>query len=162
MQVQENLKIHLVEGALEKAKRGEFRLPVPVGYFWSRDTGLEIDPDRRVQEAVPAVFRLFDRLHSARQVHKHMCREGLLFPRPADGKRLDSLRWGLPTHRNVIQVLQNPFYAGAYAYGKSRYRTTLVEGRPAKSYGHRRPRSEWTVLLRDHHAARPRAPYPAP
>lgn len=146
------MRRRLVEGALEKAKRGEFRLPVPVGYLWSRNAGLEVDPDRRVQEAVHTVFHLFDRLHSARQVHKHMCREGLLFPRPADGKRLDSLRWSLPAYRNVIQVLQNPFYAGAYAYGKSSYRTTLVEGRPAKSYGHRRPRSEWTVLLRDHHA----------
>jgi len=146
------MRRRLIEGAREKAKRGEFRIPVPIGYLWSRETGLELDPDRRVQDAIHTVFGLFDRLQSGRQVHKHLCREGLLFPRPADGKRLDSLRWSLPAYRNVISVLQNPFYAGAYAYGKSSHRTTLVGGRPTKTYGHGRPQSEWMVLLRDHHA----------
>lgn len=49
-------------------------------------------------------------------------------------------------------MLQNPFYAGAYAYGKSTHRTTLVDGRLTKTYGHDRPMAAWRVLLRDHHA----------
>jgi hypothetical protein len=61
-------------------------------------------------------------------------------------------RWIKPAYRNIISVLQNPFYAGAYAYGKSTSRTMLVEGRLTKSYGHSWPMSAWTVLLRDHHA----------
>lgn len=147
------MRRRLVEGAQAKAKRGEFRIPVPIGYLWSSETGLEMDPDRRVQEAIRAVFRLFERLESARQVHKQLCREGLLFPRPADAKRQRPLRWILPSYRNVVSVVQNPFYAGAYAYGKSTHRTTLVGNRLSKSYGHARPMSEWAVLLHDHHAA---------
>jgi hypothetical protein len=58
----------------------------------------------------------------------------------------------LPAYRNIISILQNPFYAGAYAYGKRTHRTTLVGDRIRKSYGHRRPMAEWPVLLRDHHA----------
>ena len=58
-----------------------------------------------------------------------------------------------PCYRNVISVLQNPFYAGAYAYGKAVVQTKIVDGSLRKSYGHRRPMSEWTVLLRDHHEA---------
>lgn len=146
------MRRRLVEGAQAKARRGEYRLAVPIGYLWARDTGLEMDPDRRIQEAIHATFRLFERFESARQVLLHMVREGILFPRPAEGKRHGTTQWLPPGYRNIIAVLQNPFYAGAYAYGKSTHRTTLVEGRLNKTYGHDRPMEAWTVLLRDHHA----------
>lgn len=145
------LRRRLLEAAVAKARRGELRMPVPVGYLWHRDTGLVLDPDRRIQDAIRTVFLLWERLGSARQVLRHMRKEGLLFPRPADGKRLDKLVWQPPVYRNVLNVLQNPFYAGAYAYGKSAVRTTIVDGRVRKSYGNARPRESWTVLLRDHH-----------
>ena len=48
-------------------------------------------------------------------------------------------------------MLKNPFYAGAYAYGKGEKRTEIVDGRARKSYGHRKPLEEWEVLLKDHH-----------
>lgn len=146
------MRRRLVEGAQAKARRGEYRLAVPVGYLWARDTGLEMNPDRRIQEAIHAVFRLFERFESARQVLLHMVREGMLFPRPAEGTRHGTLQWLPPVYRNIIALLRNPFYAGAYAYGKSTHRTTVVEGRLAKTYGHDRPMEAWTVLLRDHHA----------
>ncbi|MBZ4336728.1 recombinase family protein [Corallococcus sp. AS-1-12] len=147
------MRRRLVEGAQAKARRGEYRLGVPVGYRWEHKTVPEMEPDRRVQEAIRTVFRLFERFESARQVHQHMCREGVLFPRPGDGKRAGApYRWETPAYRNIISVLQNPFYAGAYAYGKSTARTTLVEGRLTKSYGHALPMERWAVLLREHHA----------
>lgn len=147
------MRQRLVEGAQAKARRGEYRVGVPVGYLWEHKTAPEMDPDRRVQEVIRTLFRLFERFESARQVHQHMCREGMLFPRPSDGKRAGApYRWGAPAYRNIISVLQNPFYAGAYAYGKSTARTTLVEGRLTKSYGHSLPMERWSVLLRDHHA----------
>jgi DNA invertase Pin-like site-specific DNA recombinase len=144
------MRRRLVEGVEAKAQRGEYRLAVPVGYLWTRATGLELDPDRRVQDAIRTVFRLFDRFESARQVLLHMVRDGIRFPRP--GNRHGPLQWLAPVYRNIISVLQNPFYAGAYAYGKSTHRTTLVEGRLTKTYGHDRPMAAWRVLLRDHHA----------
>jgi hypothetical protein len=112
-----------------------------------------MDPDRRIQDAVRSVFRLFERLGSATQVLLHMRREELLFPRPVDGKSTSELTWRAPAYRNVISVLQNPFYAGAYAYGKSRVQTALVDGSLRKTYGRTRPMEEWTVLARDHHEA---------
>jgi DNA invertase Pin-like site-specific DNA recombinase len=145
------LRRRLLEAAVAKARRGELRMPVPVGYLWHRDTGLVLDPDRRIQDAIRTVFLLWERFGSARQVLRQMRKEGLLFPRPADGKRLVKLVWQPPVYRNVLSVLQNPFYAGAYAYGKSAVRTTIVDGRVRKSYGNARPRESWTVLLRDHH-----------
>jgi hypothetical protein len=52
-----------------------------------------------------------------------------------------------------MQILHNPLYAGAYAFGKNAQRTRIVDGRAHKVSGFRKPREEWTVLLRDNHAA---------
>jgi DNA invertase Pin-like site-specific DNA recombinase len=146
------MRRRLVEGVEAKAQRGEYRLTVPVGYLWTREAGLELDPDRRVQEVIRTVFRLFDRFESARQVLLYLLREGIRFPRPGDGKRHGPWQWLAPVYRNIITVLQNPFYAGAYAYGKSTHRTTVVDGRLIKTYGHHQPMAAWRVLLRDHHS----------
>ena len=54
-------------------------------------------------------------------------------------------------YRNVISVLKNPFYAGAYAYGKGEKRTEIVDGRARKSYGHPKRLEDWDVLIKDHH-----------
>jgi DNA invertase Pin-like site-specific DNA recombinase len=147
------IRKRLVDAAVAKAKRGELRIGVPVGYVWSRDDGLMMDPDRRIQDAIRTVLRLFERLSSATQVLLHMRREGLLFPRPADGRSMAQLNWRPPVYRNVISVLQNPFYAGAYAYGKAHVQTELVDGSLRKVYGRARPMEQWTVLARDHHEA---------
>jgi DNA invertase Pin-like site-specific DNA recombinase len=145
------LRKRMLEAALAKARRGELRVLVPIGYVWSAELGLMMDPDRRVQEAVRTIFRLFDRLGSARQVLLHMRREGLNVPRPLDGRRAPPVAWRPPVYRTVIAVLQNPFYAGAYAYGKSQTRTTIVEGTVRKVHGRRRPMETWTALVREHH-----------
>lgn len=147
------IRKRLVDAAVAKARRGELRIGVPVGYVWNRDAELMMDPDRRIQDAIRTIFRLFERLGSATQVLLHMRREGLLFPRPSDAKRSTQLVWRAPCYRNVIAVLQNPFYAGAYAYGKSKVQTDLVDGSLRKRYGRARPMDAWTVLARDHHEA---------
>lgn len=147
------MRRRLLDAALAKAHRGELRFGVPIGLVWPAGGKIELDPDRRIQDAVRTVFRLFDRLGSARKVLLRMHADGLLFPRPADGKRITrgQVEWRLPSYRNIISVLQNPLYAGAYAYGRSESRTTIVDGRAVKKYGHARSQDAWTVLLRDHH-----------
>ena len=52
---------------------------------------------------------------------------------------MTSFEWAPIRYRNVIAVLKNPFYAGAYAYGKSENRTAIVDGRARKTYGHYLP-----------------------
>lgn len=147
------IRKRLVDAAVAKASRGELRISVPVGYLWSRESGLMMDPDRRVQEVVRTIFRLFERLGSATQVLLYMRREGLLVPRPVDGKLPAPSAWRAPAYRNVLSVLQNPFYAGAYAYGKSKVQTNLVDGSLRKRYGRARPMEAWPVLIQDHHEA---------
>jgi excisionase family DNA binding protein len=145
------LRARMLDAARAKARRGELRISVPIGYCWHREAGLGLDPDLRVQEAIRLIFARFRELGSARQVFRSLLAEQVHFPRPSDGKKLTSFAWTLIRYRNVISVLKNPFYAGAYAYGKGAKRTEIVDGRARTSYGHRRPLEEWEVLLKDHH-----------
>jgi hypothetical protein len=50
-----------------------------------------------------------------------------------------------------MQILHNPLYAGAYAFGRIAQKTRIVDGRARKVSGLKKPREEWNVLLRDNH-----------
>jgi excisionase family DNA binding protein len=145
------LRARMLDAARAKARRGELRISVPIGYIWHREIGLGFDPDLRIQEVVRLIFARFRQLGSARQVFLSRIAEQVHFPRPSDGKKLVAFEWTPIRYRNVISVLKNPFYAGVYAYGKGEKRTEIVDGRARKSYGHRKPLEEWEVLLKDHH-----------
>ena len=134
-----------------KALRGDLRISVPTGYIWHRELGLGLDPNVRVQEAVRVVFARFRQLGSARQALLSLAGEQMHFPRPSDGKTMVSFDWTPIRYRNVISILKNPFYAGAYAYGKSEKRTALVDGRVRTTYKHRKPFERWEAIIRDHH-----------
>src|SRR6202453_3613377 len=145
------LRARMYDAARSKARRGELRISVPIGYVWDREMGLGFDPDLRVQEATRLIFARFRELGSARQVLLSLAADQLLFPRPSDGKRMIAFDWTPIRYRNVISVLKNPFYAGAYIYGKSVNRTQIVDGRARKTYGHYRPLRDCEILLKDHH-----------
>ncbi|KAI5911886.1 recombinase family protein [Azoarcus sp. PA01] len=145
------LRTRMLDAARGKAHRGELRISVPVGYIWHREVGLGLDPNLRLQEVIRLVFARFRELGSARQVLLSLRAEQVHFPRPSDGRTLTHFDWTPIRYRNVISVLKNPFYAGAYAYGKSGKQTAIVEGRARKSYKHRKPFEEWDVLLKEHH-----------
>jgi excisionase family DNA binding protein len=145
------LRARMYDAARSKARRGELRIGVPLGYTWHREVGLGFDPDLRVQEVIRLIFAKFRECGSARQVLLRMTAEQVHFPRPSDGKRMITLEWRPIRYRNVISVLKNPFYAGTYAYGKSEKRTEVVDGHLRKSYGHHKPLEQCEILLKDHH-----------
>lgn len=147
------IRARMVDAARAKARRGELRISVPIGYIWHRDIGLSLDPDIRLQQVIRLVFDRFRQHGSARQTHLSLVAEGVVFPRPSGAARLTSFDWTPIRYRNVIGLLKNPFYAGAYAYGKSEKRVELVNGRARKTYGHGKPPEAWEVLIHDHHAA---------
>ena len=145
------LRSRMLDAARAKARRGELRISVPIGYFWHRELGLDFDPDRRLQEVIRLIFARFRELGSARQVFLVLRADKIHFPRPSDGRTLVSFDWTLIRYRNVISVLKNPFYAGAYVYGKSEKRTVIQDGRAHRSYGHGKPFDDWEVLIKGHH-----------
>ena len=140
-----------IEGAPVFSGLGELRLSVPFGYIWHREAGLGLDPDLRLQEVIRLIFTRFSALGSAGQVLLSMTADKIHFPRPSDEGRMASFKWLPIRYRNVISVLKNPFYAGVYAYGKSEKRTSIVDGRARRSYGHSKPMESWEVFIKDHH-----------
>ena len=140
------------EARAAKARRGELIISLPVGYVQTRDGRLEKHPDQRVQGALTLVFQKFAELGSARQVLLWMHQEQVTLPGlDRDPVWGDRLRWRLPHYNSILNLLQNPLYAGAYAFGRTETRTHVVAGAPHTTRGHRRPRAQWMVLLRDHH-----------
>src|SRR5208283_2413282 len=108
-------------------------------------------PNDRLLLGMKGSFARFRELGSARQVLLSLAADKLHFPRPSDSKRMTAFDWTPIRYRNVISVLKNPFYAGAYIYGKSEHRTEIVNGRAQKTYGYGKPFEEWDVVLKDHH-----------
>ena len=140
------------EARAAKARRGELIISLPVGYVQTRDGRLEKHPDQRVQGALTVVFQKFAELGSARQVLLWMHQEQVTLPGlERDPVWGDRLRWRLPHYNSILNLLQNPLYAGAYAFGRTETRIHVVAGAPHTTRGHRRPREQWMVLLRDHH-----------
>src|SRR5918994_10601 len=76
------LRARMLDAARAKARRGELRMSVPIGYVWHREFGLGFDPDLRSQEVIRLIFARFRQLGSARQVLLSMRAEQIHFPRP--------------------------------------------------------------------------------
>ena len=146
------LRHRMTEAAQAKARRGELRIAVPPGFIWDREEGLDFDPDELLQSTIREVFARFRRLGSARQVLLSMNTDGFHFPGPSGRRKGAGFAWHPIRYYNVMSVLKNPFYAGAYAYGKTGPRTSTVDGRLRRSYGHPKPLDDWNVLIKDHHA----------
>ena len=139
------------EAILQKARRGELQIQIPVGFCWAPSGELEKDPDQRVQQAIELVFRKMTELGSVHQVLRWFREENFLLPAFPQGLGERTMTWKLPGYASLHSMLTNPIYAGAYAYGKTETRRKMVEGRTRKSVGHRKPQSGWKVLIKDHH-----------
>ena len=62
-----------------------------------------------------------------------------------------SLVWKLPVYNTIHHILTNPIYAGAYAFGRTRSRVSIADGRKRVVRGFRQDRGDWEVLITDHH-----------
>lgn len=141
-----------LEARRQKARRGELEFNLPVGLCWSAKGKIEKDPDQRVQRAIELVFRKMIELGSVRQVLVWFRQQNTLLPALSHHREESKLVWKAPVYRMVWAILTNPLYAGAYVYGRRGVRMQIVQGRARKSKGHRKPRSEWSVLIREHHS----------
>ncbi|MER8596014.1 recombinase family protein [Mesorhizobium sp. M1182] len=134
-----------------KAKRGEFRFMLPPGFCWSEADKVEIDPDEHVADTIRLVFAKFREFGSARQVFLWLRSADIKMPVVRRNVEVCKLVWKPPAYHSVMQILHNPLYGGAYAFGRTAQRTRIVEGRARKASGFRKSRYEWHVLLRDNH-----------
>jgi len=101
-----------------------------------------------VQHALRHLFATFARTGSARAVVNAFNDQGLRFPvRVRTGAHKGELAWTPLRHHHVLRVLHNPRYAGAFCFGRRRWRPG-PGGRPVTES---LPRDQWTALIRDAH-----------
>ena len=142
------LKSRLQGGILNKARRGELEIALPVGLVYGPDGRVCLDPDRQIQDTVRLLFDTFRETGSACAVLRRMRAQHVLFPRRiARGIGKGEVLWGELDHSRVLEVLHNPRYAGAFVYGRRRttYNAAL------KQVQLQLKRENWLVLIRDAH-----------
>jgi DNA invertase Pin-like site-specific DNA recombinase len=143
------LRARLQGGIHNKARRGELMIKPPVGLRYNSEGVLVLDPDKQVQQSLRLLFETFRRTGSATATVKAFRKQDLLFPRRVPGgPQKGDLVWGALGHCQVLRILHNPRYAGAYVFGRHHSRKT-VDGRsrivPV-------PREEWETLIPGAHA----------
>jgi DNA invertase Pin-like site-specific DNA recombinase len=140
------------EALKQKARRGALFLGVAAGYVKTGHDRIEKDPDQQVQGALRIVFAKFAELQSVRQVHVWLREEGIALPvKCLNNAEEHRVVWRLPLYNTVHNILTNPIYAGAYAFGRTTSKVSVEEGRKRVRRGVRRPLAEWDVLLKDQH-----------
>src|ERR1700731_4485168 len=145
------IRIRLHQGELQKAARGELRMPLPGGLVHGRGGQITLNPDEEVQARLRLVFAKFRELQSARAVMLYLRRNALRLPvRPLFGPSPHELVWREASASQVRYILHNPAYAGAYVYGRRTVQAAArsTEARPTSV---KVPLGQWKVCLLSAH-----------
>src|SRR5438552_179976 len=144
------IRQRMLAGQESKARRGELFKRLPVGYAVDALGKIAFHPDQRVCEAIQLVFVKFRERWSVRQTFQWFRDHDVELPaNPIRGTRLV---WKIPSQSLVADILRNPFYAGAYVWGRRPMETSLVEGRLKKRQGPYRRPHDCRVFIAKHHA----------
>ncbi len=144
------LKQRMEQGRLSKARRGELAVPVPSGYLRRPSGEVVLDPDEQVQQVIRLTFRKFAELGTLNAVLRYLVKHHIqLGIRVREGPGKGELVWRQPNRMTLQNLLKNPIYAGAYAYGRRQVDPrTKQPGRPSTGRRVITP-DEWYVLLQD-------------
>ncbi|MBI5245840.1 MAG: recombinase family protein [Elusimicrobia bacterium] len=139
------LKARLRGGILNKVRRGEYRCPLPTGFVYDEAGHVALDPDRQIRETIAYFFETFSRVGSACQTVKAFRNEDLRFPsRFSNGATV----FRPLTASTAMRTLNNPRYAGAYAYGRRGYRRA-ADGK--KKVQRKRNPGDWLACIPNAH-----------
>jgi DNA invertase Pin-like site-specific DNA recombinase len=140
------IRARMTAGLLNKAKRGELALRLPVGLVRQDDGTVVKDPHREVQERLDLIFSTFLQRKAAARVLRFFNDHDLLIPRR---DRFGDLVWKKPSIAKILSILKNPAYAGAFVYGRTR--TTRAPS--GKVTVKRLPMDQWRICVKDKYPA---------
>lgn len=136
------IRARMTAGLLNKAKRGELALQLPVGLVREENGKVLKDPNLEVQDRLGLVFSTFLQLKSANKVLRFFNDQELLLPRR---DRFGDLVWKKPRVAAILATLKNPAYAGAFVYGRSR----TTRDAAGKATTKRLPIDQWRIRVND-------------
>jgi DNA invertase Pin-like site-specific DNA recombinase len=137
------IKARLTAGLLNKARRGELALTLPVGLTRDALGRVVKRPDREVQDRLDLVFATFLRVRSLAAVVRAFNDQEMFVPRRDS---FGDVVWRRPTVSNIGAILKNPAYAGSFVYGRTRTERTGPDHTPVQKP---LPASEWRIHIRD-------------
>ena len=139
------VKARLRGGILNKVRRGEYRCVLPTGFAYQESGNVVLDPDLQIRETITYFFETFSRVGSACQTVKAFRKNGLLFPSRLRNSATTIFQ---PlTTSTAIRTLNNPRYAGAYAYGRRHYRRAA----DGKKVLRKRECNDWLACIPNAH-----------
>jgi DNA invertase Pin-like site-specific DNA recombinase len=133
------LRQRLDAGRMNQVLRGEYRQKLPTGLLCLPDGTVIKDPDDQVRHAIELVLSSFEELGSCQKVLRYLRDENVLLPRrQAAGPQCGELIWKPPSDAAIYDIIRNPAYAGAFAYGRTQGDPTRRNpGRPATGRVHK-------------------------
>jgi DNA invertase Pin-like site-specific DNA recombinase len=144
------LKQRMAEGRRAKARRGELKFALPMGYVRDLAGTVIKDPDAQAQAVIDTIFEQFSRRRTINGVLQYLVSHQLTLPfRLRSGAQTGQLQWRRPNRITLSNLLHNPIYAGAYVYG--RRPTDPRRCKPGRPSTGRivAPPEDWMVLLKD-------------
>jgi DNA invertase Pin-like site-specific DNA recombinase len=146
------IRARLHGAKLNKAKRGELRFPIPVGYIYDDEGNITFDPDAQVCHLIQLLFSVFKEKQTAYAVVHYFGNNNILFPKRSYGGRWKGkLLWGRLTHERVLNILKHPFYAGVYTFGRYKSFKKINPQGEIITRLQRQPMEQWPVMIKDHH-----------
>lgn len=144
------LKQRLLEGKRAKARRGELRTLLPMGYVRDLSGAVIQDPDEQARGVIETIFAQFDRCGTIHGVLRYLVTHQLALPyRAVSGLEAGQLQWRRPNRVTLSNLLHNPAYAGAYVYGRRPTDPRRCQpGRPSTGRTVA-PLEQWEVVLKD-------------
>lgn len=144
------LKQRMLTGKLNKAKRGDLPFDPPIGYLRRPSGEIILDPDEQAQHVVRLIFRKFQEIGTLNGLLRYLVEQQVqLGVRVRIGSNRGDLEWRRPNRMTLQNLLKNPAYAGAYAYGKRQIDSRKKQpGKPSTGRIVSEP-EHWHALVKD-------------
>ena len=137
------IRARLTAGILSKAERGELELTLPTGLVRTESRVVVKHPNVEVQQMINVVFSTLLESKSIAQTVRWFIRKNLLLPRR---DRFGDIQWKRATAASVSSIVTNPAYAGAAAYGRTRWKKSELTGKMQEK---KIPQDQWRFCVKD-------------
>ena len=134
----------MTAGLLNKAKRGDLALTLPVGFIRNKINQVQKDPNLEIQQRIQLIFDTFLQVKTANKTLHYLNQHNLKIPRYDTFREL---AWRQPTISAITSTLKNPAYAGAFVYGRRRVvqKSLLKTDKKLQNV----PQHEWKFVVKD-------------